>query len=121
MKRLYYYPGNASFAPHLLLEEAGCEFELVLVDRKRNAQKSADCERLARGRGRALLCCSRARLRPCRRRPPRDDSSEPRRGPGRPARGFGVAAKAHIRCRMLLLTCACTGEPAGESRLAEGR
>ncbi len=44
--RLYYYPGNASLAPHLLLEEIGCEFELVLVDRKRQEQKSAEYLRL---------------------------------------------------------------------------
>jgi len=39
--QLYYYPGNASVAPHLLLEELGVDFELVLVDRKSEAQKSA--------------------------------------------------------------------------------
>jgi len=38
--RLYYYPGNASLAPHVLLEEAGCEFELELVDRAALQQKS---------------------------------------------------------------------------------
>lgn len=40
MYQLYYYPRNASWAPHLVLEEMGLEYELVLVDRKANAQKS---------------------------------------------------------------------------------
>ncbi|MBL4790164.1 MAG: glutathione S-transferase family protein [Kordiimonadaceae bacterium] len=40
MYQLYYYPGNANVAPHLLLEELGVDFELVLVDRKSEAQKS---------------------------------------------------------------------------------
>jgi glutathione S-transferase len=40
--QLYYYPGNANLAPHILLEETGCDFELVLVDRTRQAQKSAE-------------------------------------------------------------------------------
>src|SRR5262245_30884961 len=40
--QLYYYPGNANLAPHLLLEEADCELELVLVDRAVGAQKSAE-------------------------------------------------------------------------------
>ena len=39
--QLYFYPGNANLAAHILLEEAGCEYELVLVDRSRSAQKSA--------------------------------------------------------------------------------
>ena len=38
--QLYYYPGNASLAPHMLLEELGISFELVLVDRERAAHKS---------------------------------------------------------------------------------
>jgi glutathione S-transferase len=33
MIRLYYHPGNASLTPHMLLEELGVPFELVLVDR----------------------------------------------------------------------------------------
>jgi glutathione S-transferase len=37
---LHYYPGNASFAPHLLLRELGLPFELQKVDRARNAHKS---------------------------------------------------------------------------------
>jgi len=40
MYRLYYYPGNANLAPHVLLEEIGANYELVLVDRNRNEQKS---------------------------------------------------------------------------------
>jgi len=38
--QLHYYPGNASFAPHLLLEELGERFELLYVDRSVQAQKS---------------------------------------------------------------------------------
>lgn len=44
--RLYYYPGNANLAPHIVLEEVGCDFELMLVDRTRLAQKSEDYLRL---------------------------------------------------------------------------
>src|SRR4051794_27969662 len=40
MIRLYYYPGNASLAPHMLLEEIGVPFELELVDRATGAHKS---------------------------------------------------------------------------------
>lgn len=42
MYRLYYYPDNASLAPHILLREVGAEHELMLVDRKSEAQKSPD-------------------------------------------------------------------------------
>ncbi|HRH90247.1 MAG TPA: glutathione S-transferase family protein [Rubrivivax sp.] len=41
MLTLHYYPGNASLAPHVLLREIGVPFELALVDRTRNAHKSA--------------------------------------------------------------------------------
>jgi glutathione S-transferase len=39
---LYYYPGNASLAVHILLEELGVPFELKLVDRANAAHKSPD-------------------------------------------------------------------------------
>lgn len=42
MYQLYYYPLNASMAPHFVLEELGLNFQLHLVDRKSNAQKSSD-------------------------------------------------------------------------------
>ncbi len=42
MYRLFYYPNNASLAPHLVLAHIGAPFELELVDRKAEAQKSAD-------------------------------------------------------------------------------
>jgi len=42
MKTLFYYPGNASMAPHMLLEEIGQPFELKLVDRTKDEHKSAD-------------------------------------------------------------------------------
>jgi glutathione S-transferase len=37
---LYYFPGNASLMPHMVLREIGAPFELRLVDRAGNAQKS---------------------------------------------------------------------------------
>jgi glutathione S-transferase len=40
MIRLHHYPGNASFAPHVLLHELGLPFELVLVDRTQAAHKA---------------------------------------------------------------------------------
>jgi glutathione S-transferase len=40
MLKLYYYPGNANLAPHMLMEELGVPHELVLVDRTVNAHKS---------------------------------------------------------------------------------
>lgn len=42
MYRLYYYPGNANLAPHMLLEELGVDYELVLVDREKNAHQNAE-------------------------------------------------------------------------------
>src|SRR5690242_4160937 len=42
MYQLHYYPANASAAPHMVLEEMGADYELVLVDRAVNAQKSKD-------------------------------------------------------------------------------
>lgn len=40
MIELHYYPSNASFAPHILLEEMGVPFELREVDRANNEHKS---------------------------------------------------------------------------------
>lgn len=42
MLKLYYYPGNANLAPHMLLEEMGLPYELVLVDREKGAHRSAE-------------------------------------------------------------------------------
>ncbi|EMW0566096.1 TPA: glutathione S-transferase [Vibrio parahaemolyticus] len=42
MFKLYYYPNNASLAPHFLLHHLNASYELVLVDKKLNSQKSAD-------------------------------------------------------------------------------
>lgn len=41
MIQLHYYPSNASMIPHIVLEELGEPFELVLVDRALQAHKSA--------------------------------------------------------------------------------
>ena len=46
MRQLHYFPGNASLAPHIVLREIGAPFELVLVDRTRDAHKSPDYLRL---------------------------------------------------------------------------
>lgn len=40
MKKLFFYPSNASMAPHIVLEEIGLPFELELVDRTQGAHKS---------------------------------------------------------------------------------
>ncbi len=42
MMQLHYYPGNASFTPHVLLHEIGAPFELNLVDRAQGAHKAPD-------------------------------------------------------------------------------
>lgn len=42
MIQLHYFPGNASAAPHILLEELGAAFELKYVDRQVAAHKSAE-------------------------------------------------------------------------------
>ncbi len=40
MYQLHYFPANANAAPHMVLEEIGAEYELRLVDRSGNGQKS---------------------------------------------------------------------------------
>lgn len=40
MIRLHYFPGNASFTPHVLLREIGVPFELTLIDRRVQAHKA---------------------------------------------------------------------------------
>ena len=42
MIELYYYPGNANLAPHILLEEMGLEYQLNYVDRSIDFHKSPD-------------------------------------------------------------------------------
>lgn len=42
MYKLHYFPGNASFAPHAVLNEIGIEAELILVDRANNGQKDPE-------------------------------------------------------------------------------
>lgn len=42
MIELYYFPDNASLAPHFLLAETNAGYALRLVDRKSNAQKSKE-------------------------------------------------------------------------------
>lgn len=42
MFKLYYYPNNASLAPHFLLHHVKADYELVLVDKKSNLQKSPE-------------------------------------------------------------------------------
>lgn len=40
MIQLHYYPSTAAMAPHILLEEIGAPFELVLVDRAHDVHKT---------------------------------------------------------------------------------
>lgn len=42
MIHLHYFPGNASAAPHIVLEELGVPFKLEYVDRQAAAHKSAE-------------------------------------------------------------------------------
>ncbi|MEI6737593.1 MAG: glutathione S-transferase family protein [Pseudomonadota bacterium] len=40
--KLFYFPSNASLAPHILLEELGVPYKLELVDRVANAHKTPE-------------------------------------------------------------------------------
>ena len=42
MYQLYYYPNNASLAPHFLLYHMKLDYELLYVDKSSNSQKSAE-------------------------------------------------------------------------------
>ena len=46
MYTLYYYPANANAAPHMLLQEIGADYELALVDRKVNGQKTKEYRKI---------------------------------------------------------------------------
>ncbi|MGO4387037.1 glutathione S-transferase family protein [Microvirga sp. 2YAF29] len=46
MLALYYYPGLASLLPHMMLREAGAEFELRFIDRQGDAHKNDEYLRL---------------------------------------------------------------------------
>jgi glutathione S-transferase len=46
MLALYYYPGLASLLPHMMLREAGAEFELRFIDRANDAHKTEEYLRL---------------------------------------------------------------------------
>jgi len=46
MIQLHYYPSTASMVPHIVLEEIGVPYQRVLVDRTKNAHKTADYLRL---------------------------------------------------------------------------
>jgi glutathione S-transferase len=46
MYQLHYFPANANAAPHMLLGELGAKYELLLVDRTKDAQKSEEYLRL---------------------------------------------------------------------------
>ncbi|MFZ6843678.1 glutathione S-transferase family protein [Undibacterium sp. RuTC16W] len=56
MIQLYYYPGNANLAPHMILEELGVPYELVLVDtEKKEHQATAYLQLNPTGKIPALL------------------------------------------------------------------
>ena len=46
MCKLYYYPGKANLAPHMLLEELGVSYELLPVGRTRDAHRSPEYMKL---------------------------------------------------------------------------
>ncbi|MFC1236224.1 glutathione S-transferase family protein [Vibrio sp. F74] len=46
MFKLYYYPNNASLAPHFLLQHVKADFELLLVDKKAQSHKKKNYLRL---------------------------------------------------------------------------
>src|ERR1700688_5056391 len=46
MYGLHYYPANGNAAPHMLLEEIGAQYDLLLVDRAVNGQKSKEYLRI---------------------------------------------------------------------------
>lgn len=46
MFTLFFYPGSASLAPHLLLKELQCDFKTEFVDREAQTQKSSEYLRL---------------------------------------------------------------------------
>jgi glutathione S-transferase len=46
MIQLYYSPGKANMAPHIILEELAVPYELVLVDTDKNAHRSSDYVKL---------------------------------------------------------------------------
>jgi glutathione S-transferase len=46
MLALYYFPGNASLLPHMVLREAGAEFELRFVDQQHGAHKTDEYRKL---------------------------------------------------------------------------
>ena len=48
MLQLHYYPGTAAMTPHILVEEIGVPFELVLVDRMADAHKTPAYLKLTR-------------------------------------------------------------------------
>jgi glutathione S-transferase len=46
MITLHYYPSNASMAPHIVLEEIGCVYQRLLVERTQGAHKTPEYLRL---------------------------------------------------------------------------
>ncbi|CAI2303332.1 hypothetical protein IFVP22_C1260002 [Vibrio parahaemolyticus] len=57
--KLYYYPNNASLAPHFLLHHLNADYELLLVDKKSNSQKSADYLKAQSRRPNSNVSCKR--------------------------------------------------------------